>query len=140
MEKLSEVKNEPSTKSKNKKDYQYTGNKLVNEITPPSKKFFQWENNNIENDELLDFEYRLLQKLYSMKDGSKVESSALANKFKKKTRTINRTLENLITKEYIHITGDKKLIIRRINKNDTPLPITTLKDQFVKYIQSIETN
>nr|WP_319571243.1 hypothetical protein [uncultured Draconibacterium sp.] len=138
MEELSEVKKEPSTESKNKKNYQYTGNKLVNDIIPPSKKFFQWENDNIENDELLNFEYRVLQKLYSMKDGSIIKSEILANKFKKKPRTINRTLESLITKEYIHITSDKRLIIRKVNKNSAPLPILTDRELYNKYVEENE--
>ncbi|WP_319479112.1 hypothetical protein [uncultured Draconibacterium sp.] len=140
MKELKQVGLQKTINNRKTKEFQYTGNKLVNEIRKPTVKFFQWENNNIENDDLLDFEYRLLQKLFSTKDGSIISCKTLAKKFKKNVRTINRTLESLITKEYLYITKDKKLIIRRVNKNCNPIPIIPSKELYSKYIQKIESD
>ena len=124
-----------TTPKKKTKEYTYSGNMLVNEIPKPQEKFFQFLNTDIFNTDLLDFEFRLLIALISLKNDTKVSNKALATKFDKGIRTINRTLESLIQKQYIHISTDKELIIRRLGKNDIPLPIITFKSLIIKYVQ-----
>lgn len=120
-----------------KKDYQYIGNKLVNEISKPKEKFFQFLNEDIENTDLSDFEFRLLLKLYSMKNGTTVSNKALSRKFDKTLRTINDNLENLKQKKYIHINKDKELIIRRLSKNTIPIPIESVNDLKMSFLEKI---
>lgn len=122
----------------NRKDYQYTGNVLVNELPKPQNSFFQWRNEDITNDDLLDFEYRLLQKLYSMPNGNKVSSKRLSKLFNRSVRTINRTLEILIKKEYIHLSSDGQLIIRRTGKTSQPVPIRIEKSVYQRYVQPVD--
>lgn len=117
-----------------KKKVSYSGNKLECNIMTPKKNFFQWKNDDIENPDLNDSEYRLLQKLYSMKNNSIINVNTIADKFGKDVRTIERTLQKLTEKQYICVTEDKHLIILRLGHNDTPLlPYSTeeLKKKFV---------
>ena len=120
-----------------KRDYTYSGNKLINDLPKPKEKFFQWMNEDIENTDLSDFEYRLLQKLYSMKNGTTISNKALSRKFDKTLRTINDNLENLKQKKYIHINKDKELIIRRLSKNIIPITIESVNDLKISFLERI---
>jgi hypothetical protein len=132
------LKQNVQEKVNQKKEYQYTGNELVNEIERPKSSYFMFPNDDIENTELTDFEFRLLLKLYSMKHGRLIDNKAIAKKYKKTVITINRTLESLIKKQYIHISSYKQLTIRRISSKCSPLPIPISKALYIKYVQKIE--
>ncbi|MFZ4799653.1 MAG: hypothetical protein ACOYMA_19325 [Bacteroidia bacterium] len=119
---------------KKEKDYQYSNNILINNIPKPQKKFIIWENDDIFNSDLLDFEFRLLQKLYSMKSESKVNTELLAKKSGKTLKTINRTFESLIQKNYIHISNDGYLEILRISKNTITVEMLNVKDLKMRFL------
>lgn len=117
------------------KVYQYTGNKLVNDTPKPTGRFIQFKNEDLYNKDLADNEFRLLLAIISHKPDTKISVPALAKKFGRKERAIERTLESLIQKQYIHISIDKHLIIRRLGINDIPKPIVTPKEQLDRDLQ-----
>lgn len=122
--------------SSKKKKIAYTGNKLECNIPMPKKNFFQWKNDDIENPDLSDFEYRLLQKLYSLKNGVKIDVKNIAEKFGKEVRTIERTLLKLTKKQYICVTEDKHLIIRKLGYDDTPLSTYSIEELKKKFLSN----
>ena len=123
-----------------KKDYQYSNNRIINEIPKPVTKFIQWESNDIFNSDLLDFEYRLLQKLLSMKSETLLNTESLAKKSGKTLRTINRTLESLFKKKYIHISNDGYVTITRISKSAITLEILNANELKMRFLDKRENN
>jgi hypothetical protein len=123
-----------------KKDYQYSNNIIINDIPKPATKFIQWENSDIFNSDLLDFEYRLLQKLYSMKSETTLNTESLAKKSGKTLRTINRTLESLFKKNYIHISNDGYITITRISKSSITLEILNANELKMRFLDKRENN
>jgi hypothetical protein len=124
-----------------KKEFTITGNKVSKAVNEPVGNYTKVPNDSLTNNNLEDFEFRLLFSIYSNKNGFKIYTKSLATSFSVSQRKITRTIQSLIKKKYLeihdgylhiislNIVGDSPVINENIQVTPQSLPINEVTSQ-----------